>query len=45
MGNIRNAYMILIGNLEETIPFRRPWRRYDDSIKMDLKEIGCEGVA
>ena len=25
-------------------PFRRPRRRWKDNIKMDLQEVGCEGM-
>jgi hypothetical protein len=24
--------------------FRRPRRRWEDNIKMDLQEVGCEGM-
>jgi hypothetical protein len=44
MGETRNAYRILIGKPEGTRPLRRPRRRWVDSIKMDLKEIGWDGV-
>ena len=25
-------------------PFGRPRRRWEDNIKMDLEEVGCEGM-
>ena len=25
-------------------PLGRPWRRWEDNIKMDLQEEGCKGV-
>jgi hypothetical protein len=39
---MRNEYKILVGYPEGKKPFVRPWRRWDDNIKMDLKETGCE---
>jgi transcription termination factor 2 len=39
----RNAYRILVGKLEGKRPLRRPRRRYENSIKMDLREIGWGG--
>ena len=29
---------------EGKIPLRRPMRRWEDNIKMDLQEVGCEGM-
>jgi hypothetical protein len=39
---MRNGYNILIGKPEEKIPFARPSRRWEDNIRMDLREIGWE---
>jgi hypothetical protein len=39
---MRNAYRILVGNLEGKIPLGRPRHRWVDNIKMDLK-IGWDG--
>jgi hypothetical protein len=25
-------------------PFGRPWHRWDDNIKMDLQELGCDSM-
>jgi hypothetical protein len=36
MGEKRNAYRILVGNLEEKRPLGRPRRRYVNNIKTDL---------
>jgi hypothetical protein len=41
---MRNAYSILVGEPEGKIPLERTWRRWEDNIKMDIKEIGWEGV-
>jgi hypothetical protein len=41
---MRNAYDILIVNTERKRPFGRIRRRWADSIKMDLREIGLEVV-
>jgi hypothetical protein len=42
----RNAYRILVGKPEEKIPLGRPRRtsRWVDNIKMDLREIGWNGM-
>jgi hypothetical protein len=39
MGTKRNAYRILVGNLEGKRPLGIPRRRWVDYIKMDLSEI------
>jgi hypothetical protein len=44
MGETRNAYKILVGKPEGNKPLGRPTRRWVDSIKMDLGEIGWDGV-
>jgi len=44
MGEMRNAYKILIGKLEWMRPLVRPRRRLEDTIRKDLTEIGWEGV-
>jgi hypothetical protein len=36
-------YKVLVGNPKRKMPFGRPGSRYDN-IKMDLREIGLEGV-
>jgi hypothetical protein len=40
MGEKRNVYRLLVGNLEGKRPLGRPRRRWIDIIKMDLLEIG-----
>jgi hypothetical protein len=42
-GEVRGAY-ILVGRPEGRRPLGRPGRRWEDSIKMDLKEIGFGDV-
>jgi hypothetical protein len=44
MGEGRNLYRVLVGNPEGKRPLERPRRRWEDGIKMDLREIGWEGV-
>jgi hypothetical protein len=44
MGETRNAYRILVGNAEGKRPLGRTRRRWVDNIKMDLREIGWDGV-
>jgi hypothetical protein len=39
MGEVRGAYNILVGRPEGRRPLGRPRCRWEDSIKMDLREI------
>jgi hypothetical protein len=41
---VRNGYKILVRNPEEKRPVRRPMHRWEDNIKIHLKEVECEGV-
>ena len=38
----RNAYKVLVGKPESKRPFGRPRRRWEDNIKMDVREVGCD---
>jgi hypothetical protein len=40
MGVGRNVYRVLVGKPEGKRPLERPRRRWEDGIKMDLREIG-----
>ena len=42
MEQSRNAYRVLVGKPEGKKPLGRPWRRWEDNIKMDLREVGCD---
>jgi hypothetical protein len=44
MGDVRGAYNILVGRPEGRRPLGRPRRRWEDNIKMDLREIGFGDV-
>jgi hypothetical protein len=44
MRDRRNACMILVGKLEGRTPLGRPRCRCVDSIKMDLRKMGWDGV-
>jgi hypothetical protein len=44
MGKQRNAYRILVGKSERKRPLGRPRRRWEDAIKIDLREIGWSGM-
>jgi hypothetical protein len=44
MGEKRNSYRILVGKPEGNRPLGRPRRRCVENIKMDLREIGWDGV-
>jgi hypothetical protein len=37
----RGVYMVLVGKPERKRLLRRPKRRLDNNIKMDLQEVGC----
>jgi hypothetical protein len=40
----RNAYRILVGKPERKGPLRRPRRRWVDNNKINLREIGWDGM-
>jgi hypothetical protein len=44
MGEKRNAYRILVGKPEGKRLLERPRRRWVNNTKMDLREIGWDGV-
>jgi len=41
MGEGRGVYRILVRKPEGRRPLGRPRRRWEDNIKMDLREVGC----
>jgi hypothetical protein len=41
MGQRRSVYRVLVGKPEGKISLRRPRRRWEDNIKVDLQEFGC----
>jgi hypothetical protein len=43
MGEGRGVYRVLVGRPEDKRPLRRPRRRWEDNIKMDLRETGIDG--
>jgi hypothetical protein len=45
MGEGKGAYRILVGRPEGRRPLGRPRRRWENSIKMDLQEVGWDVVA
>jgi hypothetical protein len=44
MGEERKVYKVLVGEPEGKRPLGRPRRRWEDGIRMDLREIGLGGV-
>ncbi|KAJ4436761.1 hypothetical protein ANN_16893 [Periplaneta americana] len=42
MGESRNAYRVSVGRPEGIRPLGRPRRRWEDNIKMDLREVGYD---
>jgi hypothetical protein len=43
MGGGTNLHRLLVGKPEEKIPLRRPRRRWEDGIRMDLREVAWGG--
>jgi hypothetical protein len=44
MGEERKVNKVLVGKSEGKRPLGRPRRRLEDGIRMDVREIGLEGV-
>jgi hypothetical protein len=44
MGEERKVYKVLVGKPKGKRPLERPSRRWEDGIRMDLREIGLGGV-
>jgi hypothetical protein len=40
----RGVYRVLVGRPKSKRPLGRPRRRWEDNIKLDLKEIGIDGA-
>jgi hypothetical protein len=45
MGKERNVYRVLMGKSEGKRPLGRPRRRWEDGIRIDLREIGLGGCS
>jgi hypothetical protein len=43
-GEIKSVYKALVGKPEGNRPLGKPRRRWEYNIKMDLQEVGREGV-
>jgi len=43
-GERRGVYRVLVGKPEGKRPVERLGRRWEYNIKMDLQEVGCEGM-
>jgi hypothetical protein len=44
MGERRGVYRVLVGKPEGKRSLGRPRRRWEDNIRMDLQEVGCEEI-
>jgi len=44
MGERRGVYKVLVGRPEGMRPLGRPRHKCEDNIKMDLQEVGFEGM-
>jgi hypothetical protein len=44
MGEGRGVYRVLLGKPEGKRPLGRPRRRWEDNIKTNLQEEGCDGM-
>jgi hypothetical protein len=43
-GEERGVFRVLVRKTEGKRPLRRPRRRWEDNIRMDLQEVGCVGM-
>jgi hypothetical protein len=41
LGETRHVFIILVGKPGRKRPFERPRYRWEDNIKMDIKEVMC----
>jgi hypothetical protein len=44
VGENRNVYRIFVGKPEGNGPLGRPRRKWEDNIKMDVRDIGWDGI-
>jgi len=44
VGEGRGVYRVLVGRLEGSRPLGRSRHRWEDNIKMDLREVGIDGA-
>jgi hypothetical protein len=44
MGDRTGIFRVLVGKPEGKRPLGRTRHRWEDNIKMDLQEVGCEGM-
>jgi len=44
IGETIGVYRVLVGKPEGKRPLGRPRHRREDNIKIDLQEVGCEGM-
>jgi len=44
MGEWRGVQRVLVRKPEGKRPLERPRRRWENNIKIDLQEVGCEGT-
>jgi hypothetical protein len=44
LGEGKVVYRVFVGKPEGRRPLGRPRRRWEDNIRMDLREVGCGGV-
>jgi hypothetical protein len=40
-GEVRGGYRVLVGKPEGKRPLGRPRRRWEENIKLDIREVGC----
>jgi hypothetical protein len=44
MEDRRGVHRVLVGKTESKRPFGKPKHRWENNIKMDLQEVGCDGM-
>ena len=40
----RGVYRVMVGKPEGKRPLGRPWRRWEENVKLDLQEVGWGGM-
>jgi hypothetical protein len=44
MGKGRGVCRVLVGKPEGKKPLGKPWRRWENNIKVDLQKVGCWSI-
>jgi hypothetical protein len=44
MGKVRSVFRVFVGRPKGKRPLGRPRRRWEDNIKLDLRDVGIDGA-